>query len=134
DTAPRRWPPRWLAFYQTKVFGAEAFAVRYFGRVHTIRVVRRHELFPHEGFSTKADRLYYKVQLHDLQQRKQPIMSRRPRRLVFVPTTWRKLSTAVEINDLFDDSPLEDRMWAEFKHLNIAAKRQWDVQVRDGRY
>ena len=27
DTAPRRWPPRWLAFYQTKVFGDERGAV-----------------------------------------------------------------------------------------------------------
>ena len=23
------WPPQWLAFYQTKVFGSEAYAVNY---------------------------------------------------------------------------------------------------------
>ncbi len=33
ESAPKRWPPRWLAFYQTKVFGSEAYAVRYYGRV-----------------------------------------------------------------------------------------------------
>lgn len=42
------WPPRWLAFYQTKTFGAEAFAIRYFARVTGIRQVARWELFPAE--------------------------------------------------------------------------------------
>ena len=32
-----RWPPQWLAFYQTKVFGAEAYAVSYFAPVIQIR-------------------------------------------------------------------------------------------------
>src|SRR6266436_1009843 len=33
----RRWPPQWLAFYQTKVCGAEAFAINYNARVLKIR-------------------------------------------------------------------------------------------------
>ena len=28
DRAPRRWPPRWLAFYQPKVFGDDAYLIR----------------------------------------------------------------------------------------------------------
>ena len=28
-----RWPPQWLAFYQTKVFASEAHAVNYYARV-----------------------------------------------------------------------------------------------------
>ena len=36
---------------------------------------------------------------------------------------------AVEINDLYDESPLEDRLWAEFKRLKISAERQEFVQV-----
>ena len=36
---------------------------------------------------------------------------------------------AVEINDLYDESPLEDRLWAEFKGLRISAERQEFVQV-----
>jgi hypothetical protein len=30
---------------------------------------------------------------------------------------------ALEINDLYDESPLEDRLWAEFKRLQISAER-----------
>ena len=43
-----RWPPRWLAFYQTKVFGDEAFAINYYARVRDIRRVTRRDLFPTE--------------------------------------------------------------------------------------
>jgi hypothetical protein len=25
-----RWPPEWIAFYQTKVFGDEAYSIRYY--------------------------------------------------------------------------------------------------------
>ena len=32
-----RWPPQWLAFYQTKDFGDEAHAVNYYARVLHIR-------------------------------------------------------------------------------------------------
>ena len=37
EAAPKRWPPRWLAFYQTKIFRDEAYAVRYFGQVKAIK-------------------------------------------------------------------------------------------------
>ncbi len=36
-----RWPPQWLAFYQTKIFGDEAYAVSYYARVLDIRKVFR---------------------------------------------------------------------------------------------
>lgn len=127
--APKRWPPQWLAFYQTKIFGNEARAVSYYGRVREIRVVRRRELFPNEFPNPKSDREYYQVCLHSLERLPQPICSQRWRRIVFVPTTWAKLTQAVEINDLFDESPLEDRLWAELKGLDIPAERQWHVEV-----
>jgi hypothetical protein len=39
-----RWPPRWLAFYQTKIFNADAYAVRYYARVLEVRQRYRWEL------------------------------------------------------------------------------------------
>jgi hypothetical protein len=36
---------------------------------------------------------------------------------------------AVEINDLYDESPLEDRLWAEMKRLQIHAERQEFVRA-----
>lgn len=41
-----RWPPAWLAFYQTKVFGSEAYAVRYYSQVLHFHRKYRWQLFP----------------------------------------------------------------------------------------
>jgi very-short-patch-repair endonuclease len=133
-SAPKRWPSKWLAFYQTKVFGDEAFAVNYYGRVRDIRIVRRREMFPDELPNPKSDRAYYQLHLHSLERLPQPIYSRCWRRIVFIPTTWAKLTQAVEINDLFDDSPLEDRLWAELKRLRISAERQWNLKLGESFY
>jgi very-short-patch-repair endonuclease len=131
DTAPKHWPPKWLALYQGKDFGEEAYAVNYYGRVQDIQIVRRRDLFPDEFINPKSDRQYYKVLLHSVEKLAMPIRSTRPRRLVFVPTTWRKFRTAQVINDLFADSPAEDRLWDEFKRREIDAERQWEVTNGD---
>jgi very-short-patch-repair endonuclease len=129
-----RWPPRWLAFYQTKTFGDEAFAVRYWARVRSIREAYRWQLFPDQPRDEKATRRYYQLMLDPLQRLPQPIISRRRRRIVFIPTTWEKFTNAVEINDLYHESPLEDRLWAELKRLQISAERQEFVVVNDRNY
>ncbi|MFN8441492.1 MAG: hypothetical protein U0175_12005 [Caldilineaceae bacterium] len=48
-----RWPPQWLALYQTKIFGDEAFSIRYFAQVQSIRKVYRWQLFPDEPRTSK---------------------------------------------------------------------------------
>ena len=133
-SAPRRWPPKWLAFYQPSAFKEDAYRIRYYGQVVDIMEIKRRELFPTEFESTKSDQLYYRLQIESLEEREQPIPSFRPRRLVFVPTTWEKFVFAEQINDLFDDSPLEDRLWVELKKLLIGAERQWGLQVNQQYY
>jgi very-short-patch-repair endonuclease len=128
------WPPQWLAFYQTKVFGAEAFAVRHYTRVLDVRQAYRYELLPDQPRDKRSQRRYYQLVLEPLRQLEQPILSRRLRRIVFIPTTWDKFTHAVEINDLYDESPLEDRMWAALKRWQIPAERQEFVQVADRNY
>ncbi|OIO90941.1 MAG: hypothetical protein AUJ92_17580 [Armatimonadetes bacterium CG2_30_59_28] len=134
DTAPRRFPPKWVAFYQTKIFGEEAHAVNYYARVKDIRPVTREELFPGDPPNPKSGRTYHRIEIGSLQRLPQPILSRRFRRIVFIPTTWEKLRAAAEINDLFDESSLEDRLWAELKREQISAERQWWVGVNSKRY
>lgn len=129
-----RWPPQWLAFYQTKVFGQEAHAVNYFAQVIDIQKVYRHQLFPDEPYNAKSNKHYCKLILQPLQRLPEPIFSRRLRRIVFIPTTVEKFFNAVEINDLYNESPLEDKLWAEFKRLQIQAERQELVKVNDHNY
>jgi very-short-patch-repair endonuclease len=136
ETAPKRWPPKQLAFYQGKVFGkVEAYKIRYFGEVEKIDIVPRKELFPDdEANQHKAERLYHRLQIKTLEERSRPIVSYRPRRLVFIPTTIEKFNYAEQINDLFDGSPLEDRLWTALKHIDILAERQWKIVVQSRKY
>jgi very-short-patch-repair endonuclease len=128
------WPPRWLAFYQTKVFGVDAFAVNYYSRVLDVREVYRWQLFPDQPRDAKAMQRYYQLILSPLQRLPRPIISRRLRRIVFIPTTWHRFAGAEEINDLYDESPLEDRLWAELKRLRIGAERQEFVTIKGRNY
>lgn len=135
ENVPKRFPPKALAFYQGKVFGDEQYTIRYFGEVDRIDVCPRRELFPDdEANSHKAENLYYRIQLKELKLRYQPIVSYRPRRLAFLPTTLEKFEAAEQINDLFDSSPIEDRLWRALKYINVLAERQWKVSVQKKNY
>jgi hypothetical protein len=130
-----RWPPRLLAFYQTKVFGPEAYAVNYCAAVRSIRIASRMQLFPDMPRNhPKASRLYYQLLLDELQMLPKPIVSRRLRRIVFIPTTFVKFKAAAEINDLWDESPLEDRLWAILKRARVRAERQYPIEIEDHTY
>jgi very-short-patch-repair endonuclease len=129
-----RWPPQWLAFYQTKVFGDEAHAVNYYARVLGVRRRHRWELFPDQPRDERSQRRYFQLILEPLRRLPRPILSRRWRRIVFIPTTWNKFIGAAEINDLYDESPLEDRLWTGLKQRQIPAERQEFVQVKDRSY
>lgn len=129
-----RWPPQWVAFYQTKLFKEQAYTVRYYAKIRDIRKAHRRELFPEEPTSPKQHKIYYQLLLEPLQTLSKPIFSRRWRRIIFITTTWQKFQSAVEINDLYDESPLEDRLWAEFKRLQIHAERQELVTASNNNY
>lgn len=130
----RRWPPQWLAFYQTKVFGEEAYSIRYYSRVMDIQRKTRRELFPNDPPGPKSNRLYYQLRLAPLQKLPRPIPSARWRRLAFIPTTWTKFIAATEINDLYDASPLEDRLWAALKQFDLPIIRQEWVNIDNKPY
>jgi very-short-patch-repair endonuclease len=124
------WPPEILAFYQTKIFGIEAFAVNYFAEVDRIQNVRRRELFPNQPEDKKSDQSYYKISIRPLKKMAKPIISRRFRRIVFIPSTMERFNSAAEINDLYHGSSLEECLWKELKNLNIPAEREEYVEVK----
>ncbi len=96
----KQWAPRWLAFYQTKVFGDAAYTVTYYAEVMAIREVERRQLFPMESEDANSQKRYCKLELSPLMQRSQPIVSQRLRRIAFIPTTWEKFRQAQEISEL----------------------------------
>lgn len=128
--APKRWPPTWIAFYQPQHFKEDAYKVRYFGEVDNIDVLKRKDLFPNEILSERSEHNYYRIRIKHLEELDEPIKSLRWRRIVFITTTLEKFFLSKEINDLYDDSILEDMMWNKLKQLNIQAERQWTVMTK----
>ena len=123
--AEKRIPPRVLAYYQGKSFGKEAGMIRYFEEVEEVEKVKHKEFFPDdENNAYEAEKLYYRLRIKKLIGRHVLIISHRPHRLVFIPTTQGKYDHAEQINDLFDCSPLEDRLWRALKYIDILAERQ----------
>ncbi|GAB4160737.1 MAG: hypothetical protein Fur0046_39720 [Cyanobacteria bacterium J069] len=94
------WPPAWIAFYQTKAFGAEAYAVRYYAAITDIARVQRCTLFPAAAPSPKSHVWYYKLTLGPLQRLERPIPSQTLRRVAFIPATWARLEAARDVSDL----------------------------------
>lgn len=123
-----------MALYQTKTFGQEAHAINYYAKVIHIRQAYRWQLFAGQPRNEKGNRHYYQLFLEPLQKLPKPIFSRRRRRVVFIPTTWEKFINAAEINDLYDESSLEDRLWATLKRLQVQAERQELVAIKDRNY
>jgi very-short-patch-repair endonuclease len=129
-----RWPPQWLAFYQTKVFGAEAFGVRYYAKVEDIVETSRGELLPDETGDPKRSQRYYKLLLRPLNCLDRPIVNRRRRPIIFITSTGAKFLQATEINELYHESPIEELLWGAFRKHGIPAERQEFVRIKGERY
>jgi len=120
----------YLAFYFPKVFGEKLrYKVIYYTKVERIDTVKRIELFPKEPKHKRAQEDYYKFHLGEIKELLRPIPSKKWRRIVHIPTSREKLFTAKEINDLYDTSPLEEKMYKVFKKEKIDAERQEYVKV-----
>jgi hypothetical protein len=64
---------QYLAFYQTQVFGRDAFAVNYYAEIERISTAPRIELLPDEAGHQNAEALYYKLEISPLQGLSQSI-------------------------------------------------------------
>ncbi|MDP2363050.1 MAG: DUF559 domain-containing protein, partial [Ignavibacteria bacterium] len=128
------WPPKWIAFYQSGMIKNNPFMIRHYAKISEIKIVARKTLFPDERHNVKSNKRYYKISFDELITLPKPILSRRWRRIVFIPTTIDKLLKAFEINDLYDGSTLEDKLWAELKQNEIEAERQELIQIENKFY
>lgn len=134
-SAPQILPKaRYIAFYQTKTFGEQKYAVNYFALIKKLEVVRRIDLLPDEINHERAYNKYYKITIDEIQELPKPIPSLRWRRLTFIPTTLLRLMTASEINDLWCTSYIEDKLYLALKKDNIPTERQYYVYDTDQPY
>ena len=120
---------KYISFYHTKIFEREQFSIRWYGEVKRISIVKGKELFPDLKNDPKRKDEYYKIEFKPLKRLPNIIISQRRRgRIIFIPTTEEKLFTSKEINYLFNDSPLEEKLWNEFIKKKITAERQYFIE------
>lgn len=92
-----------IAFYFTKVFGADKWAVHYYARVTGHELATRRDLIPAETGHKRAEQWYYKLELGPLYHKIPPIVADKWRRVTFIFTTGDRFESATEITDLFND-------------------------------
>ena len=120
----------YLAFYFPKAFGDKyQYKVVYYAPVLDIKIKKRIKLFPEEPGHKRASEDYFQFYLGPIKELPKPIPSKRWRRIIHIPTSLEKLLSAGEINDLWDTSPLENKMYQELKKREIEAERQYYVKV-----
>lgn len=98
--APKGIHAEWIAFYFGKRFGERKYAIHHVAYNAGHELVQRRTLIPAEPTHPRANDMYYKIVLGELQQLERPIISLRWRRLLFVHTTGDRFQAATEINDL----------------------------------
>jgi hypothetical protein len=99
--APRALHAEYLAFYQTGVFGPERWAVRYLAPVRAVGIATRAALLPAEAGHPRANERYYRFAIGPLLTLPAPVLSRRLRRIAFIPTTIGQLLRARDLNELW---------------------------------
>jgi len=125
----------YLAFYFPSAFGEKLkYQVIYYAPILNIDTIKRIHLFPDETKHPRKDEDYYQFHLGKIKELPKPIPSKRWRRIVHIPTTLERLFSAKEINDLYDTSPLEEKMYRALKRRGINPERQLYVYLDDQTY
>lgn len=121
-----------LAFYFTKAFGDEKWAIHYYAPVEGHELVRRRDLLPRQPDHPRADEPYYKLQLGRLMKRDEPIPSLRWRRITFIESTWDRFVAADEINDLYATGA--DGLYVTLKDENLHPEREFLLREGGSEY
>lgn len=121
-----------LAFYFTKAFEEEKWAVHWYAPVRGHELVRRRDLFPDQPEHPRANEAYYKLQLGPLVKLDQPIPSLRWRRIAFIQTSWDRFAAAEEVNDLYASGA--DGVYVTLKEAGLSPEREFAVRERGAWY
>ena len=119
-----------LALYQTgRISDGLPGAIEIWGEIANVETLPRRDLIPDEPDHPAADQLYHRVRLARVHRLEHPILSRTPRRLVFLRTTREHLLAASDVNDLVIGSPAEERLWKELQKRRSEFDRKIFMEV-----
>ena len=121
-----------LAFYQTKVFGPEAWGINYWAEALQWEIVRRVELLPQETSHPQAQEDYYRIRIGELQRLPHSIVSEKWRRITFVITTWERLIRARDVQELLHGDIWEERLYRALRKMGVVAEGRVNWEASGG--
>jgi hypothetical protein len=125
----REWTsPSHVAFYFGSAFGSEAGQIRYYAEAWHADIVKRIEMFPSQPRHPRAQENYLRVHLGEVLKRHTPILSRRRRRLVLLPTTWERFVVATDLNELVGGDADEDAFYGSMDAEGLRPERAYHVR------
>lgn len=125
---------QYLAFYLPRSFGERKWSIDTYATVRGHELARRVDLIPEEPEHARANDVYYKLQLGEIERREPPIVSRRARRVLFLWTNWEKFSTAREWNDLYLRTPAHEKLYDALRAEHLEVERETFVREGHSRY
>ncbi len=99
--APPRLAADFLAFYPTAAVNKQ-HVIRYYAPLLGCHLARRRELLPDEADHPRAEALYWRMELGDLEELPRPIQTGKLRRITFIATTLECLLQATSVTELWE--------------------------------
>lgn len=129
---PRGVTADYLAFFLSgSSFGDKSGAIHYFARNTGLELHYRYELIPNQPDHKRANDVYYRVALGDLQPKVPPVVNADKRVVTFIYTTWDRFVNATEIADLYSpDDYFVDRLYYALHARGIEGARTWSAERR----
>lgn len=124
--APKVVAVDYLAFYQTAAFGDEKWRIQTIAPVLGHELTTRAELLRDEPDHSRAQAMYYKLQLGPLQSLPRPILAKSWRRITFLYTTGEYLLNAEVVNDLVIEDEERQSLWQALRDRATLAQ-QYDT-------
>lgn len=126
DRAPRSIDAEYLAFYFSGFFKGQNGGIHYYARNRGHELVRRRDLLPKEADHQRANNLYFKLQIGDLQSKVPPITNPTGRSISFIYTTWDRFVAATTIADLYSTADwYVERVYRVLRREGIISERCW---------
>lgn len=130
---PKGVHAEYIAFFLSRAFKDLNGGIHYYARRTGVELVRRRDLLPDEDNHSRADHVYYKLQLGELRRKDPPVLNPSKRAIAFIYTTWDRFENARKIADLYsDDDQFVDRVFHALEQSGIAAERIWQAERSGG--
>src|SRR5579859_2005914 len=126
DRAPRSIDAEYIAFYLSTGLKEKNGGIHYYARRTGYELVRRRDLLPNEPNHPRANELYFKLELGEVQEKIPPILNPSGRAISFLYTTWDRFVKARTIADLYSKADwFVERVARVLTDMGITPEHQW---------